>query len=465
MIRPALAAALALAVVPARAAELPETLAVPGFSKVVVYAPERAPEQVVLFVSGDGGWNLGVVAMAERLRDLGALVVGVDIRAFLPSLEASKTCAYPAGALEELSRTVQVRRKLPAYRRPILVGYSSGATLVYAALAAAPRQTFAGAISLGFCPDLEIRNAPCRQRGLAFTRKPAGIGYRLAPFPGLAVPWMVLQGESDQVCGSAATRAFVAATGSTRLFALPRVGHGFSVTRNWDAPFVEAYRAIAAAHPPETARPASGTGVEDLALEEIPATGPGDDTFAMIATGDGGWADLDETLAAGLAARGVPVVGWSSLRYYWTPRTPEGASADLARVIDHYAREWNKRRVRLVGYSFGADVLPFLVNRLPPPVRARIAGVTLLGLSETGSFEFHVSSWLGGGQDPRHPTAPEVARMAVPVTCVHGTDEEDSACRALPDPPVRVVSVGNGHHFGGLYDRLVELILAPTPSR
>ena len=52
------------------------------FGRVAVYAPTRAPDQVVLFISGDGGWNLGVVPMAERLRDLGALVVGIDMRTF-----------------------------------------------------------------------------------------------------------------------------------------------------------------------------------------------------------------------------------------------------------------------------------------------------------------------------------------------------------------------------------------------
>ena len=133
------ALALVLTLAPAALAGEPtETLNVPTFGRVAVYAPPGAPDQVVLFVSGDGGWNLGVVTMAERVRDLGALVVGVDIRAFVKSLEAAKGCAYPAGPLEELSRTVQLHRRLPAYKRPMLVGYSSGATLVYAALAAAP---------------------------------------------------------------------------------------------------------------------------------------------------------------------------------------------------------------------------------------------------------------------------------------------------------------------------------------
>jgi len=78
---------------------------------------------------------------------------------------------------------VQLPRKLPEYKRPIVVGYSSGATVAYAALVAAPPETFAGAISLGFCPDLEIRTAMCQMRGLKATRRAKGVGFDLAPFP------------------------------------------------------------------------------------------------------------------------------------------------------------------------------------------------------------------------------------------------------------------------------------------
>lgn len=454
---------LSLAVAPPSAAGPPtETLMLPVFGQVALYAPAGPPRQVVLFVSGDGGWNLGVISMAERVRDLGALVVGLDIRAFLKSLEAARGCAYPAGSLEELSRVVQQHRGLPAYQRPILVGYSSGATLVYAALAAAPPETFAGAISLGFCPDVELHNALCRSRGLELDPRAGHVGWDLRPFPGLSVPWAVLQGEIDQVCAPAPTRAFVAATGSARLYSLPKVGHGFSVPRNWEPQFLEAYQSIAGAPArEEAARPSSVPGVEDLGLVEVHArAGAERGLMAVILTGDGGWAEIDKGVASGLAQAGVPVVGWSSLRYFWTPRTPEGAAADLARVIEHYATAWKKERVLLVGYSFGADALPFLVNRLPAVARARVAGVGLLGLSDTAAFEFHVSSWLGGGGDPQRPTAPEVGRLTVPVTCVHGANEGDSGCLALKGGAARVLAVGSGHHFGGDYPRLAELLLA-----
>jgi type IV secretory pathway VirJ component len=439
-----------------------DVLTVPGFGQVMVYAPRASPSQVVLFVSGDGGWNLGVIPMAETLRDRGALVVGIDIRAFVKTLNAADSCTYPAGELERLSRTVQLKRGLAEYKAPILVGYSSGATLVYAALAAAPPDTFAGAISLGFCPDLEVSHSPCQQNGLTVTRRPKGPGFDLAPNRQIRTPWMVLQGEIDQVCAPAVTRGFVAAVPGARLFSLPKVGHGFGVTRNWEPQYIQAYDAIAA-HRASSAVVSTAPEVRDLGVTEVPLSPPArTDTMAIILTGDGGWADLDQHIAAGMATRGIPSVGWSSLRYYWTPRTPDTAAADLARIIRHYNAQWSARQVILVGYSFGADVLPFLVNRLPDELLRQVRSVALLGLSDTADFEFHVSDWIRHGHSSSYPTVPEAERLSVPVLCLRGADEEDSACRSLKGVHITGREIGHGHHFSAEYTQLVDVILSAS---
>jgi len=436
-----------------------ENMTVPSFGTVTIYAPQGAPKAVVLFVSGDGGWSLGVIPMAEQLRAAGALVVGIDIRLFMKSLNTVGTCAYPAGSLEELSRAVQLRMKVPAYQRPILVGYSSGATLVYAAVAAAPPETFAGAVSLGFCPDIEIQKPLCHMRGLVATKR-RSLGYDLAPFAGSTVPWMVLQGEVDQVCDASATRTFVAATGAARLFSLPRVGHGFGVSANWAPQFLEAFRAVMTSRLAREAPSPTASAVADLSLVEVPATSRVErGTLAVLMTGDGGWAEVDKSIAAGLAEAGVPVVGWSSLDYYWQARTPAGAAADLARILSHYTTAWRKDRVLVIGYSFGADVLPYLVNRLPDALKSRVEMVVLLDPSETAAFEFHLTNWLGGGADPRYPTVPEIERLGSPVTCVFPSDEPESICRKTKTANFRAVPLGQGHHFGGDYQRVVESIL------
>jgi type IV secretory pathway VirJ component len=91
--------------------------------------------------------------------------------------------------------------------------------------------------------------------------------------------------------------------------------------------------------------------VADLPLVELPAQGTPLGVLAVILSGDGGWANIDRDIGTQLAARGVGVVGFNSLRYFWTRRTPEGAAEDLARILRHYVAAWHPRRVLLLGYS------------------------------------------------------------------------------------------------------------------
>ena len=51
--------------------------------------------------------------------------------------------------------------QVPPTLKPVLIGYSSGATIAYAALAQAGDTRFSGAMTLGFCPDLIIHKPFC----------------------------------------------------------------------------------------------------------------------------------------------------------------------------------------------------------------------------------------------------------------------------------------------------------------
>jgi len=200
----------------------------------------------------------------------------------------------------------------------------------------------------------------------------------------------------------------------------------------------------------------------DLPVVEVPARpdAAASDRFAIIMSGDGGWAGLDQDVAAALSAKGIPVVGLDSLRYYWSARTPEGLAADTDRMIRYYLAHFGKKHVLLIGYSQGADVLPFAVNRLPQATRDSVALTAILGMSEHAIFEFHVSSWIS--DDNSGPeTLPEVNRITgMPVICIYGEDEHDSLCPKLDANKFKVVKLKGGHHFDGNYAGLAAQILS-----
>lgn len=244
--KPILAGLFLLALsLPAAATE--DTFTLEPFGKVTVYHQTPHPAHVVLFISGDGGWNLGVVDMARELMTLDALVAGVDIRHYMKASTADGAdpakCWDPGADFADLGRAVAQRYGYSAGTRPVLVGYSSGATIVYAAMVQAPPHTYLGGLSLGFCPDLIVNHPICKGHGLSWVKDPDGKGVDFEPAP-LSDPWLAFQGDKDQVCVPADTRAYLDKVRNGELVWLPKVGHGFSVPKNWMPQFKQGFSRI-----------------------------------------------------------------------------------------------------------------------------------------------------------------------------------------------------------------------------
>jgi type IV secretory pathway VirJ component len=435
-----------------------DTLRHGRFGPVVLYRGPRRPAHVVLFVSGDGGWNRGVVRMAEALASMDALVVGIDVRRYLGALKSARQpCSYPAADFESLSQWVQQKLGFVSYVSPFLAGYSSGASLVYATVAESSPGTFRGGLSLGFSPDLLLNRRLCRGNGLVSTILSHERGQHFSPADSLSAPWIVLQGEIDSSSPPEQAVAFAKRIPQADLVLVPGVGHGFGIERRWMPQFREAFARLvrSSGNPGITATPEVG----DLPLVELPSA-TGNPMLAVVISGDGGWAGIDRQIGATFASEGIPVVGLNSLQYFWKARSPDQAGADLTRILRHYLDSWKASRVLLVGYSRGADVLPFMVSRLPADLRSRVQLVALLGLSHEAGFEFHFADLLEASGTRGRPTLPEIRRLrGLKLMCLYGTDETDTACPDLPPDLASVLAVSGGHHFGGAYKEITGRIL------
>lgn len=432
------------------------------FKDVRLYRPSGDVQQFVLLLSGDNGWEKPVTDVATMLAQRGAMVAGIDVTQLFAELEAdADRCVFADGDLENLAHYLQGYARVPTYHTPVLIGYSSGATLAYAMIAQASAGTFAGALSLGFCAELSLEKPLCRGEGLDL--KPGASGFDLVPSKRLQARWLALQGSHDEVCSTAAARNFVSQVPDATFIELPGVTHDFTAASPWQTQFIAAYSQLTAGR--TSTLPSPPASLSDLPLIEVHATGAASDTFAVLLSGDGGWAGLDKNVAASLAARGVAVVGLDSLRYFWSARTPQGVADDVDRVLRYYAAHWKRSRALLIGYSQGADVLPFAVNRLPAASKRLVMQTVLLGLGERASFEFHLGNWLGSDADGL-AILPEVTKLDARTTlCLYGAEDGDSICPRLPATNARSRSLPGGHHFDGAYDELAALILRQTASQ
>lgn len=184
------------------------------------------------------------------------------------------------------------------------------------------------------------------------------------------------------------------------------------------------------------------------------------DSLTLFYSGDGGWRDLDRTVAGEMVGQNYPVVGVDVLRYFWEHKTPEQAAADLSATLAYYRQHWGVKSFVLAGYSFGADIIPPIYNRLPPADQDSVSLLVLLALADHADFEIHVSGWLGQA-GVELALAPELAKMPKQkILCVYGVEEKtETACTGLTNTGATLLELPGGHHFDQDYPKLTGQIL------
>ncbi|HEY3887417.1 MAG TPA: AcvB/VirJ family lysyl-phosphatidylglycerol hydrolase [Caulobacteraceae bacterium] len=216
------------------------------------------------------------------------------------------------------------------------------------------------------------------------------------------------------------------------------------------------------------AQPAAAAPIPDadrarlahLPLIEVPTLAAGD-TFVVLYSGDSGWAATARGFSAELAAAGQPVVGIDALRYFMRRRSPQVAAADLTAVIEHYAAAWSRPRVILVGYSFGADSLPLIVEQLPPEERARVRLMVLISPADRADMLFDGLSWIDLTLPGARPLAPALLTLgAIPAVCIRAEHDRRAACDRFPPQVITSVHLPGFHRYHGQYHAVARIILS-----
>ena len=432
----------------------------PGrYGSVKLAEPTGEARGVVVYFSGRNGLSKADETAAQAIAKGGALVAEVDSKKYLSGLDKlNEKCHQLVYDTELLTRQLERERHLPTYLTPIVAGVGEGGTLAELNLVQAPAVTIAGAVSLDPAEIIASRRPICSD--LPTTARSGGFRYG-APkkLPGF---WTV---------------GFTHRMRADREYIMKLRHEGAPIDLHELPPRMATRDALRSLIEPHLARPgptvakiptntAPTLDISALPLTELPADHPSK-LMAILLSGDGGWRDLDKTIAEDLQQQGVPVVGLDTLRYFWSKKTPQQTADVVAALIQTFMTKWHADKVALIGYSFGADVMPFAYNLLPPSLRDHVILISLLGLSKSADFEISVRGWLGEPPGPDAlPVLPQATKIPPHlIQCFYGQDETDTACPQLAQLGAETFRRNGAHHYDGNYGALADAILAGFKKR
>lgn len=201
----------------------------------------------------------------------------------------------------------------------------------------------------------------------------------------------------------------------------------------------------------------------DLPLLKFESDTSTKDYFVIMFSGDGGWRGFINTCAKTISGKGVNVVGFNALPYFDSVRTPQKIAKDIGRIVHNFGHVWKKKKFILGGYSFSAEILPFVYNAFPPDIKKQVYKIFMIAPSTKADFK--ASRTYIYDKSKSTPVLPELEKADKSKFIIFCDDADASLCNLLPPTTqVELVSLNTGHMFIGK-SRDVSAIIADKVVR
>jgi len=176
-------------------------------------------------------------------------------------------------------------------------------------------------------------------------------------------------------------------------------------------------------------------------------------------SGDGGFNKFSTSFMQSLNKEGYAVIGLNAKDYFWKKKKPQEAAMSIEEAINASNKEWKKKNIVLIGYSFGADISPFILTHFSTALSNRVSHLILLSPSEKTDFEIHVLQMFGWGKDEGESVPAEVNKIVKPVTIIVGDDENEFPFNQLTIKNKQIIKMRGGHHYDGNVDALCKQVI------
>jgi type IV secretory pathway VirJ component len=197
----------------------------------------------------------------------------------------------------------------------------------------------------------------------------------------------------------------------------------------------------------------------DLPLIIYRSSNPLSSKLVVLLSGDGGWLEFNNQLAVRFAKKGYHTIGFNSRTYFWHQKTPEQTTDDFVRLLRKYSNQWRIKQIILCGYSFGADVVPFLYNRLPEDLKTKVTTLQMLSPFLSTDFKVYIKDLINSGEDDRtYKVKDEVAKVTIPIYCFYGKDEEPKPLGDVIKKNFHIRLLAGDHEYSDGYSQIVSAI-------
>ena len=182
--------------------------------------------------------------------------------------------------------------------------------------------------------------------------------------------------------------------------------------------------------------------------------------LVILFSGDGGWVKFEDNLAIKFAENGFYTVGINSRDYFWEQRNPEETGIAIAMLMRKYAIQYHTHQIYLCGYSFGADVVPFIYNNLPHRAKRHVMALEMLSPYATTAFKVRFADLTNlSGDNYSYKVDMEVKKLNVPIFCFYGVNENEKPLGAITQTNFRLGSLVGDHHYEeSEYDKIVAVL-------
>jgi type IV secretory pathway VirJ component len=190
----------------------------------------------------------------------------------------------------------------------------------------------------------------------------------------------------------------------------------------------------------------------------IEARSKGNKEYCVILlSGNGGWKKLVQSVTHYLNYENVSVLGINTKQYLLSEKKPVQIACDLEALMDRYSIKWGHDTVVFIGYSMGAEILPFAVNCMGETYREKIQDVILIGPWQKATFKVNLADYfyeVNKGAD----IYSELKKMKKINSYIICDDNDISICHKNLDGVADHDMLAGGHHFGGDYITLSKMI-------